>query len=47
MTKLEQEFFDRYGFISCYECDETFVTKQTLDEHLEECIDDYPHLKNT
>jgi len=47
MTNQEQEFFDQYGFMSCYECDETFVTEQTLDEHLEKCIDDQPHMKNT
>ena len=47
MTNQEQKFFDQYGFMSCYECDETFVTEQTLDEHLEKCIDDQPHMKNT
>jgi hypothetical protein len=40
----EQEFFKEYGFMSCYECDKIFLTKEKLDEHLEECIDDTPHL---
>jgi len=31
--------------MSCYECDEIFITKQTLDEHLEKCINDRPDLK--
>jgi len=47
MTNQEQEFFDQYGFMSCYECDEIFVTEQTLNEHLEKCIDDHPHKKKT
>jgi len=41
----EREFFKEYGFMSCYECDEIFLTKEKLDEHLEECINDTPHLK--
>jgi|TARA_R110000822_G_C14985917_1_gene459085 hypothetical protein len=45
MNKQELEFFENYGFMSCYECDETFLTEDTLDKHLEECIDDRPHLK--
>jgi len=31
--------------MSCYECDETFTTEETLEKHLKECINDYPNKK--
>jgi len=32
----DHEFYFKYGFVSCYECDEIFVDIQKLEEHIEE-----------
>jgi len=37
---FNEEFFNKYGFVSCYECDEIAYSKEELYEHIENC----PHL---
>ena len=30
---IQQDFYEEYGFASCFECDETFTDKTELVEH--------------
>tara|TARA_Y100000310_G_scaffold55638_1_gene51025 strand:- start:231 stop:398 length:168 start_codon:yes stop_codon:yes gene_type:complete len=34
---FNEEFFKKYGFVSCYECDEIAYSKEELYEHIENC----------
>ena len=33
----DEEFFKKYGWVSCYECDTIFYDIEELVEHQEEC----------
>ena len=32
----QEDFYEKYGFRSCYECDEIFTNKEELEEHEKE-----------
>ena len=34
---FNEEFFNKYGSVSCYECDEIAYSKEELYEHIENC----------
>jgi|TARA_Y100000310_G_scaffold87714_1_gene84572 hypothetical protein len=42
MTQEEfnQDFYSEYGFLSCFECDETFTNIEELKEHEEQHLID-------
>tara|TARA_Y100000310_G_scaffold298908_1_gene333288 strand:+ start:510 stop:659 length:150 start_codon:yes stop_codon:yes gene_type:complete len=33
----DEDFFKKWGWVSCYECDEIFYIIEELIEHQEEC----------
>ncbi|SVE25125.1 uncharacterized protein METZ01_LOCUS477979 [marine metagenome] len=33
----DEEFFKKYGWVSCYECDKIFFSINKLTEHQKEC----------
>jgi hypothetical protein len=33
----DEDFFETYGWVSCYECDEIFHVIEELVEHQKEC----------
>jgi len=32
----QEDFYCEYGYMSCFECDETFTNKEELEEHEKE-----------
>jgi len=34
---FNEEFFNNYGFVSCFECDKIAYSKEELYEHIENC----------
>jgi len=38
LTHYDEEFYSKYGWASCFECDEVFYNLEELDEHQKEHI---------
>ena len=42
---FNEEFFNKYGFVSCYECDEVFYNLDKLYEHqMIHFKEEHPHI---
>jgi|TARA_Y100000034_G_scaffold70208_1_gene84699 hypothetical protein len=41
----QQDFYEEYGFVSCFECDETFTDKEKLEEHEKQHLEEEQRLK--
>ena len=42
---IQQDFYEEYGFVSCFECDETFTDKAELAEHEKQHMEEEQWLK--
>ena len=42
---IQQDFYEEYGFVSCFECDETFTNKTELVEHEKQHMEEEQWLK--